>query len=613
MAQNKVITDLVSLVTPNNDDVFVVVDNTTNPSLSVTKKITYANLKEALQDMLDLVITDGTGITSTYNDASNTLQISVDANTTVQKTIVSKGGTTVGTRQQLNVIEGASIALTAADNPTGDRVDLTIKNTGVSTATNLSAAGTSFNVLSSVTTLADGTQDARLRPLKAASNKVTIAFADSNNSIAVDIDPSNISINDLSQSSPLALAVGGTAATTATQARANLGAAKLGANSDITSLAGLTTALSIAQGGTAAGTAQDALQNLGGLKYTTNVGTAGQSLVVNQAALVSNEYRTELKGIKAGSNKATVSTVSNDISIDVNADNVLNAASNNINFNAVRLTNVAQPVSSDDVASKAYVDSVAQGLQIKDAIIAASTTTQAGAYNSTAKTFTYTATGVPSIDGINVTAIGTRVLLKDQSTGSQNGIYKLTTAAANGVNPVLTRTTDFDTSAEVDAGAFMFTQSGSTNGGKQFVQTTDDPVLDTNPLTFTVLADSSIQPDSVTNAKLANMSANTIKGALTNGDPNDLTADQAITLLNTASSSTVNAGRIASVLDSNARIVVEKNGSAVGTRRKINFIEGSNVTLTVADDSSNEEVDVTINSTAAGGGGVSLGLAVALG
>lgn len=613
MAQNKVITDLVSLVTPNNDDVFVVVDNTTNPSLSVTKKITYANLKEALQDMLDLVITDGNGITSTYDDANNTLQISVDANTTVQKTIVSKAGTTVGTRQQLNVIEGASIALTAVDNPTGDRVDLTIKNTGVSTATNLSATGTSFNVLSSVTTLANGTQDARLRPLKAASNKVTIAFADNNNSIAVDVDPSNISINDLSQSSPLALAVGGTAATTATQARANLGAAKLGANSDITSLAGLTTALSIAQGGTAAGTAQDALQNLGGLKYTTNVGTAGQSLVVNQAALVSNEYRTELKGIKAGSNKATVSTVSNDISIDINADNVLNAASNNINFNAVRLTNVAQPVSSDDVASKAYVDSVAQGLQIKDAVIAASTTTQAGAYNSSAKTFTYTATGVPSIDGINITAIGTRILLKDQSTGSQNGIYKLTTAAANGVNPVLTRTTDFDTSAEVDAGAFLFTQSGSTNGGKQFVQTTDDPVLDTNPLTFTVLADSSVQPDSVTNAKLANMSANTIKGALTNGDPNDLTADQAITLLNTASTNTVASARIASVLDSNARTAVSVAGVDKGTRRKINFIEGTNVTITATDDSSNEEIDVTINSTAAGGGGVSLGLAVALG
>ena len=613
MAQNKVITDLVSLVTPNNDDIFVVVDNTTNPSLSVTKKITYANLKEALQDMLDLVITDGIGITSTYNDANNTLQISVDANTTVQKTIISKAGTTIGSRQQLNVIEGASIALAAVDNPTGDRVDLTIKNTGVSTATNLSAAGTSFNVLSSVTTLADGTQDARLRPLKAGSSKVTMAFADNNNSIAVDIDPSTISINDLSQSSPLALAVGGTAASTATQARANLGAAKLGANSDITSLAGLTTALSIAQGGTAGGTAQDALQNLGGLKYITNVGAAGQSLVVNDSQLVSNEYRGELKGIKAGSNKATVSTVSNDISIDVNADNVLNAATNNVNFNAVRLTNVADPVSSTDVASKSYVDSVAQGLQVKDAVIAASTASQTGAYNSGAKTFTYTATGVPSIDGINITAIGTRILLKDQGTGSQNGIYTLTTAAANGVSPVLTRAIDFDTSAEVDAGAFMFTQSGSTNTGKQFVQTTDNPVLDTNPLSFTVLADSSVQNNSISNAKLADVSANTIKGALTAGDPNDLTADQAITLLNTASTNTVASARIASNLDSNARTAVSVAGVNKGTRRKINFIGGSNVTITATDDSSNEEVDVTINSTAAGGGGVSLGLAVALG
>ena len=72
MAQNKLITDLVSLVTPNNDDIFVIVDNTTNPSLSVTKKISYANLKESLQDMIDLVVSGGTGIDATYDDAGNT-------------------------------------------------------------------------------------------------------------------------------------------------------------------------------------------------------------------------------------------------------------------------------------------------------------------------------------------------------------------------------------------------------------------------------------------------------------------------------------------------------------------------------------------------------------
>lgn len=54
----------------------------------------------------------------------------------------------------------------------------------------------------------------------------------------------------------------------------------------------------------------------------------------------------------------------------------------------------------------------------------------------------------------------------------------------------------------------------------------------------------------------------------------------------------------------NARIGVEKAGSLVGTRRRINFIDGTNVTITVADDSVNEEVDVTI--AASGGGGSSI-------
>jgi hypothetical protein len=54
----------------------------------------------------------------------------------------------------------------------------------------------------------------------------------------------------------------------------------------------------------------------------------------------------------------------------------------------------------------------------------------------------------------------------------------------------------------------------------------------------------------------------------------------------------------------NARTAVSNNGTAVGTRRTINFIPGTNVTLSVADDSVNEKVDVTINSTGGGGGGV---------
>jgi hypothetical protein len=58
-------------------------------------------------------------------------------------------------------------------------------------------------------------------------------------------------------------------------------------------------------------------------------------------------------------------------------------------------------------------------------------------------------------------------------------------------------------------------------------------------------------------------------------------------------------------LGNNARVAVSKNSlGTVGTRRRINFIEGSNVTLTIADDSGNEEVDVTIAASGGGGGGL---------
>jgi hypothetical protein len=63
----------------------------------------------------------------------------------------------------------------------------------------------------------------------------------------------------------------------------------------------------------------------------------------------------------------------------------------------------------------------------------------------------------------------------------------------------------------------------------------------------------------------------------------------------------------AALLDNNARVAVNKNsGAVVGTRRRLNFIEGTNVTLTIADDAGNEEVDVTIAAAGGGGSGLSV-------
>jgi hypothetical protein len=543
MAQNRLITDLVELIQPNNDDLLVIVDNTTDPTLSTTKKITYANLVEDLQDMVDLLIAEGNGIIASYNDAGNTITLSVSGDTTTQKSIYSSGGTSIGTRQQLNFIPGAGVTLTGADNPSDNRVDLTVNTTTVATGVTLSGTGSPVSPLESITTLGNGTKQLNFRGVRAGSDKLSVNTGDGGNTIVVDVVPSGIDINTLNVGSPLALALGGTNATTAADARANLGAAQLGVNNDITSIVGLTTPLSIAQGGTNGGTVQLGLRNLEGIRTVANIGTAGQSLVVNPSTLVSNSYRAELKGIRAGSSKITVTTVGNDISVDANAILILNSATEDINFNDNKITSLATPSASSDAANKGYVDAVAQGLVVKEAVVAATTANQTGTYVASGLTFTYTATGIPSIDSLSITATGTRVLFKDQTTGSQNGIYALTTSGDTGVSAVFTRADDYNSSIEASAGSFAFVLSGSTNANKQFVQTTLAPTLDTDPLVFTVLNDLTIANGSVTNAKLADMAALRIKGAVTSGVPQDLTADQLITVVN-SSTSQIDAARI---------------------------------------------------------------------
>src|SRR5207253_2644309 len=74
-----------------------------------------------------------------------------------------------------------------------------------------------------------------------------------------------------------------------------------------------------------------------------------------------------------------------------------------------------------------------------------------------------------------------RVLLKDQSTGSQNGIYVF-----NGAASALTRATDADTDAEVTAGLYTWATEGTVNADSGWVLTTNDPItLDTTSLVFT--------------------------------------------------------------------------------------------------------------------------------
>ena len=151
-------------------------------------------------------------------------------------------------------------------------------------------------------------------------------------------------------------------------------------------------------------------------------------------------------------------------------------AANSVSISGGTITGLGAPSSGSDAATKTYVDDLVAGLKTR--IICRAATTGNVTLSSDLQ-------NGDSLDGITL-ATGDRVLVKDQSTGSQNGIY---TVVASGT---ASRDTDFDAIGEL-AGQLVIIQEGSVNAEKMFLCTTDsDASLGSDTITFTVVQPANI-------------------------------------------------------------------------------------------------------------------------
>ena len=482
------------------------VNNTTTStsSISVAEGMLPSNINNAFRDIMAdirqwyndgqwIEYGDGAGTyTATYASATSFTIDGIDVTSIYHagrriKLVAATPGTIYGTVSSTTFSTNTTVNVTW-DSGSLSNEAITNVFIGILSKTNTSIPG---NVIGS-TQLADNS---------VTSAKIvdgTIVNADINASAAIDATKihdgtisntefgylNNVSSNIQTQLNAKQATITGAATTiassdlTASRALESNGSGKV-AVSSVTStelgyLSGVTSAVQ-----TQLGTKLTATNNLSDITSTssarTNLGLAiGTNVQAYDAQLADIAAMTPTDSnfiVGDGSNFVLESGATARTSLGLGTIATQNA--NSVSITGGSITGMSTPSSGSDVTTKTYVDNLVAGLKTR--IICRVATTANISLSTDLE-------NGDTLDGITLTT-GDKVLVKNQSTGSQNGIY---TVVASGA---ASRNTDYDTIAEL-AGQLIIVQEGTTNADKIFLCTTDtDAVLNTDTITF-----SQVQP-----------------------------------------------------------------------------------------------------------------------
>jgi hypothetical protein len=497
-----------------------VTGNITATAGVITDNLYYANgnpwdLQQPAGSNTQVIFNDdgdfGADATFTFDKATDILSAPTVTATTLNGllgTAAQTNITSVGTLSGLSVTAPISGSITgSAGSATGTAATVTgaaqANITSVGTLTSLAVTGniTSGNVAGTggVFTYVSG-DGANLTSVPGAQITGEVTFAATANAVAganvsgeVGFAAVANSVAGANVSGTVALAT--TAGTVSTAAQGNITSvgtlSGLGVNGTITASAitantGLFTGdgggLSNVAGGNVTGQVANAL--VSGTVYTaaqpniTSVGTLS-SVTTSGNVDVSGNVVTDL--IIGKTSGITITAIGVDQPITL-----VPTGTGTVAVSSKRITGLGTPTASTDATTKAYVDSVAQGLAIQAPCIVASTATFA---SMSGGTVTYdngtagvgatltTTSAITVIDGITLSA-SDRILIKDETTEANNGIYVYTSST------VLTRATDFDTPTEMAGGDFVFVTSGTVNNDSGYVMTDPVTTIGTDPVTF---------------------------------------------------------------------------------------------------------------------------------